>query len=184
MKRPRAGIDLDGVVHQWSPTARGVLKLRFGIEIGESQTWTWIKDHTTPEQWDWLWSQGISWGLFLGEAYPFAIPSLHRLAETHDLVVITARPRDAIHQTLSWLVRYKIDATEVHILTNSTPKSEIRCDWYVDDNTDNVRELAQAGRRVYLFDQPWNRHETPAFSERVFGWPDLMHWVEGKPPAF
>lgn len=182
--RRRAGIDLDGVVHQWGPTARSILKLRFGIEISESETWDWIKDHTTREQWEWLWSEGVEWGLFSGEAYPFAVASLHRLAETHDLVVITARPRAAVPQTFAWLAQHQIMATEVHVLTNGDPKSAILCDWYVDDRTDNVAELANAGRRVYLFDQPWNRHETPAFSERVRDWPDLMLWVEGKPPAF
>ncbi len=44
--------------------------------------------------------------------------------------------------------------------------------YFVEDNLDTVRQLCDQGIGAVVFDQPWNREETPF--RRVFSWEDLL----------
>jgi uncharacterized HAD superfamily protein len=163
--RPRAGIDLDGVLHQWSPTTRGILLREFGLEISESQTYNWIKDECArlgrPEAWPWLWENAVA-EMFSGPAYPGAVEAVLEIQRAHDVIVVTKRPRGAIVPTLRWLVDRGIAASEVIVLHDlAARKSVVKCDWYVDDSPEVIEELWRAGKRVFAFDQPWNRNLPP-----------------------
>jgi 5'(3')-deoxyribonucleotidase len=182
--RPRAGIDLDGVLHEWSPTARQILFDKLGLVISESQTYNWIKDECArlgkPEAWGWLWREAVP-AMFSGEPYPGAIDAIHRLQQTHDIVIVTKRPRGAIIPTFRWLALHGIEAVEVIVLTDPTArKSVVECDWYVDDSPEVIEELWRAGKRVYAFDQPWNRNLPPEVEggvTRVKDWDVLLRKV-------
>lgn len=179
--RPRAGVDLDGVLHPWSSTTRQILRENFGLVISESQTYSWIKDECArlgkPEAWGWLWENAVP-EMFSGDPFPGAIEAVHRLQQTHDVVIVTKRPRDAIVPTLKWLALHGIEATEVIVqIDPAARKSVVRCDWYVDDSPEVIEELWRAGKRVYAFDQPWNRNLPPEVEggvTRVVDWQDLM----------
>lgn len=188
--RPRAGIDLDGVLYQWEPTARRVLEEHWGVRITESETWDWIREKLVErlgpslgaQAGHWLFrGEGVIAGLWRnGEPYPGAVDAARKLALSHDVVIVTARPRYALRDTMSWLLFHGIYPTELIILPpgeGQRPKSSVLCDWYVDDSPANVEELDAAGRRAFLFDQPWNR-ACPA-GERVSGWEDLMEKLRG-----
>lgn len=175
----RCGIDLDGVVYQWSPTAREMLKETFGVVIGESQTWNWIKDHTTPIQWRWLWTEAVARGLFArGDAYPGAIETLRDLmARGDELVILAHRPPGAWMDTLRWLESYEVVPSEMHLYGNGGDKGLVPCDWYVEDRLDNALQIAatvfgsgrMVNRSVYLMDRPWNR-DTDALVGAAKGW--------------
>lgn len=189
--RPRAGVDLDGVVYQWEPTARGLLHAHWGVEISESQTWGWIADRLVErlgpalgkEATSWLYRyEGAAAGLWrLGEPYPDAIEALQRLSVSHDVVIITKRPRVALVDTAEWLLRHGVFPMELIVQPpdDSRPKSSVLCDWYVDDRGANVDELSEhcPESRVFLMDRPWNQE--PTSGERVFGWLDLLEKVRG-----
>ena len=170
-------------LHQWSPTTRRILRAQFGLEISESQTYNWIKDECArlgrPEAWPWLWREAVP-EMFSGEPYPGAVEAVHRLQETHDVVVVTKRPRGAILPTLRWLATYDIAASEVVIQHDpAARKSAVECDWYVDDSPEVIEQLWRAGRRVYALDRPWNQDLPPGMGSvtRVMGWDDLMRRV-------
>ena len=176
----RAGIDLDGVVHAWSPTVRRILLAKFGVDVGESETWDWIKDHSTPEMWKWLWSnEGIRSGQYLGPLYPDALLGLKKIAYDQDIIVITARPKAAIPNTLYWLGIHGIEAKEIHVLGHSEKKSAIPCDWYVDDKPENCIDLATTGKPVFLFDQKWNASFEAPGVKRVLSWYELLKAIPG-----
>jgi uncharacterized HAD superfamily protein len=164
----RIGVDLDGVIYRWSDTARFLLQNEFGIDVGESLNWDHIKDHTTAEQWTWLWSSkkdagGVGKGLFLhGNCFPGSFEALKELNELGDITIITHRPKIAVVDTLRWLATHEVPAPNLHVLYREEQKSSVQpqCQLYVDDKVENCEDLiANTDGVVCLWARPWNEQE-------------------------
>ena len=186
MSRPRAGIDVDGVLYEWERQARALLAGWWGVPLEESVHYYSIQDGLQAQLGEaagkladsWLFTDGWRYDLWDGgDEVPGAVEALRRLSASHDLVIISKRPRVAIAQTWHWFLRQRLCPTEMIIIPpdSDRPKSSVLCDWYVDDSPAVVEELQAAGRVVYLFDRPWNQ-ECQA-GERVAGWDLLMRKV-------
>lgn len=166
----RIGLDLDGVIYQWTNTARFLLEWQFGIEIGESMYWDHIKEQITQQQWEWLWSSekggGVERGLFRhGHCYKGSFETLKELGELGDLVIITHRPKSAILDTMDWLSFHEVRTNEIHMLYREEQKSSIspQCQIYVDDKAANCVDLVEnTDGLVCLWDRPWNQQEQKA----------------------
>ena len=180
MTRKRAGIDIDGVLYKWEPAARFLLRHYRDYQLEPSQSWDYIKDHIDRGTWDWLWTVGIQKGLFRhGNCYMGAFEALKHINKTHDITLITSRPREAVEDTLAWVAYHKIPAREVHILGEGQKKSAVPCDWYLDDNVANAVDLSSTGKPVVLWDRPWNKGVLiPVGVERIDTWTRLM-WRVG-----
>lgn len=160
----RIGVDLDGVIYKWTETARFLLKWRFGVEVGESLHWDYIKEQITESQWLWLWQAdedgGVGRGLFRqGHCYKGSFETLKELSLLGDIVIITHRPKSAIPDTLDWLAFNKIPASTVHLMYREEPKSSVKpeCQIYVDDKAENCIDLAEnTDGLVCLWSRPWN----------------------------
>lgn len=184
--RLRIGVDLDGVVYRFSDTANYLIKEHFGIDIPEWTDWDFAPDflegYGRPEVWTWLWKSGIDLGLFrYGSIYKGSREALVKLARMGDLVVITARPKSAVNDTLEWLAYQRFPTSEVHILSGA-PKSTVKCDVYIDDSLDNMDELAQnapAYSRLLLVDRPWN-NQPQGYAVRCYDWQDVLRSVRAK----
>lgn len=186
MSRPRAGIDLDGVVYEWEARARVLLETHWGVALPESVHYFGIREgliihlgiETGRRADAWLFAEGWRHGLWdQGEEVPGAVDALQRLALCHDLVVITKRPRTAIPYTWDWLLARRIHPIEMIVIPPDADrgKSTVPCDWYVDDSPAIAAELTAAGKRVYLLDRLWNRDCQAG--KRVMNWEDLLKHV-------
>ena len=103
----RIGLDCDGVLAQWEPHARHLLKAEFGVDIQESTEWSSIQKSVTPEQWTWLWDEdGGLYDLFdpSMDEYPEGFEGVHALRKIGDVVIITSVPRVVIQDRLIWLL--------------------------------------------------------------------------------
>lgn len=175
----RIGVDLDGVVYNWTDTARFLLEWEFGISLGESMYWDHIKEQISDEQWAWLWNSekggGVERGLFRhGHCYRGSFETLKVLAELGDLVIITHRPKSAVLDTTQWLGFHGVPANEIHMMYRAERKSSIepQCQIYVDDKVENCIDLREnTDAIVCLWDRPWNQQEQKA------GLPQGIHVV-------
>lgn len=162
----RIGLDVDGVLYQFSKTAQYMIAKREGLKYREDLSWddsTW-DCHRPPEDWDWVLSSPQAEKVFRhGHLWRGAIEFVEELSVLGDVIIITKRPAPAIQTTLEWLAFNRFPITEVHILGPARAKSEVRAAVYIDDNTENVQELYEhTGARVILMDRPWNRdYEVP-----------------------
>lgn len=181
--RPRAGIDLDGVVYEWDAQARLLLSAWWGVSLEESSHYYSIREglieqlgEATGRMADsWLFTEGFRYGLWdRGEETPGAVEALRRLALSYDLVFITKRPRVAIPYTWEWLSARRLYPTEMIVIPPDADrgKSTVPCDWYIDDSPAVAEELSAAGKVVYLLDRPWNR--ACEFGIRVNNWDGLL----------
>ena len=178
----RVGVDVDGVLYEWEKTARYLLRTQSGYSNAaplkrESDCWDYIQQVVNPEDWDWLWAEGVGLGLFrYGHIVKGAIEGVRALhAAGHELVVITHRPSCAVRDTLDWLSFIQLPFAGIHILSDGQPKSTVRADILIDDKFSNIQDwaLGKAPRRYgLLFNRTWNEEELnhgPHF-ERVYGW--------------
>lgn len=186
----RIGVDLDGVVYQWSKTARYMLKnilpdspyTKDGPLGTESLYWSYIPDNVSKEHWTWLWTEGVRLGLFRhGDMYSGSSKALRELAGLGELVAITHRPESAREDTLAWIAYNRLPFNHIHILTKQESKAGIpACDFYIDDKPENCVELAAFGQ-VAIPDRPWNQGAVlPTSVVRVFSWGDFISLVKGE----
>lgn len=141
--RLRFGIDIDGVMYMWDKTARYMLRTERGYSrdvLGEpSRYWNEIKDKVSAADWDWLWTSGVKMGLFrYGHLFTGTIEAIRTLNTIGDVVVMTHRPRTAVQDTFDWLSYMRLPILEAYVFSNGEPKSQVKCDLYVDDKPENA----------------------------------------------
>lgn len=190
----RIGIDLDGVVYQWTKTARYMLReilpnspyTKDGPLGQECTEWDYIKHNVSPEHHKWLWNQGIELGLFRhGHLFPGSIKALRTLDRLGDLVAVTQRPERAVSDTYAWINFHQLPFREVHILHGGSKAAVRPCDAFIDDKPANCEELREAWPTALICmpDRPWNRDATPPGTVRVHTWDDFINLVRSKKNA-
>lgn len=179
---------MDGVLYAWQIAATRLLNCFWGTRVPEQwerfdHAYDLVKEQLGPETgkqaWSWLFQgEAMKRGIWRdGGDFPGGIDALRRLSMAHDVVVITKRPQIAAADTYAWFAERRFYPTELIMIhpENDRSKGTVPCDWYVDDSPANVEELTAAGRKVYLFDQPWNQECSAGI--RVRGWDDLLKHV-------
>lgn len=186
----RVGVDVDGVLYHWERTARYLLRTERGcVNLDHASTdWNMIQRRVAPQDWRWLWREGVELGLYRhGHLMTGAIEGMRALeAAGHDLVVVTHRPAEAVHDTLAFLSYHfnDVDLAGVHILGGSAPKSSIACDVLIDDKPENIDDwLDNTSGHAVLFDQPWNRDYRVSYFtlerfERAVDWREAVSIIE------
>lgn len=185
----RIAVDLDGVLYEWSKTARYMLREYKGHSVSgpmgaESTSWDYIMHHVPAADWKWLWTEGINLGLFrYGHVVTGAQTAVRSMRDLgHSVIVVTHRPKEAVPDTIAWLdMLMKPDAGVVfdgiHILTSGEPKSSVNFDVLIDDKASNLEDAVGHARKGILFDREWNQGAKPAGTERAYGWKDAVRIV-------
>jgi 5'(3')-deoxyribonucleotidase len=182
------GLDLDGPCYHFDRTARYMLRKRI-LAYGdfataklleeESTTWNGIRDIVHPDDWAWLWTDGVKNGLFrYGHIVGGAIEGVQELSQIGDVVAITARPKQAVHDTIVWLATMfdKAPLSGLVIQSHGQRKSDVHPlpDVYVDDAAHNADDiLDNTTSRVVLYDTPMNRRYP--LNPRVFR---ALDWID------
>ena len=101
---------------------------------------------------------------------PDALPTLQDLdASGHRVVVISAKPDWAVHETMHWLADNEIPTREVHLTFD---KHLVDCDVYLDDAPGVLSDLVEhhPNATVCRFVRPWN--------DPIAGAVDVQNWSE------
>jgi 5'(3')-deoxyribonucleotidase len=176
----RLGIDLDGVVANFNGgwMARYNAEFKANLTPDLVQKWDGLADLTHFDHMGqfWRWARGGD-GPSIFRDLPLvdgAGGALQELATAHHIVIITAKPRWAIHDTFAWLADNEIPTREVHI---TSKKWEVACDVYVEDSPFQLPAIVEnrPDASVYRFVRAWNRPVPGAHD--VTNWPQLTRLI-------
>ena len=181
----RLGIDLDGVVANFTKGWVDFYNRDFGTELRPEQivTWDGVTDITHFEKMSefWRWSSDLDgrslfWHL---EPFPGALEALHDLhRDGHEIVILTMKPSFAETDTHAWIAAQGIPTNEVHILDH---KWTVDCDVYLDDGPHILEGLVahRPDRLICRYVRPWNRPLAGAVDVEDFvHFRDLLEHVE------
>lgn len=175
----------------WDKTARYMLRTQRGYgreTLGQPSTyWNEIKDKVGPLDWKWLWSEGVERGLFrYGHLFTGSIEAIQELDKLGDVVLMTHRPRNAVQDTYDWLSYMKLPVLETYVFTNMEPKSQVKCDLYVDDKPENCIDFNDNTDGLPLL---WTRESNEHFGplntkrlnivRRVQTWEGVLLYAKG-----
>lgn len=158
----RLGIDLDGVVANFTKGWMSFYNEQFGtaLAVEDSKRWHDLVELThfdhIGEFWEWssdLDGRSVFWHL---EPFPGAVEALRSLADAgHHVIVVTTKPDFAIGDTYEWVERHRIPAAEIHILED---KWLVECDVYLDDGPHILPGLVEhrPDSTVCRYVRPWN----------------------------
>jgi 5'(3')-deoxyribonucleotidase len=176
----RLGIDLDGVVADFTNGWMRLYNAEFGTELTPDLVETWSGalelTHFTSKRdfWDWA-HRDRAVSLFRGlDTYPEAVSTLRRLSGEHQIVIITAKPGWAVHDTYAWIAEHRLPTREVHIIAQ---KWIVSCDVYLDDSPQQLRDLSHSRPEAVVcrFVRPWNRPLDRVVD--VAGWAEFAELV-------
>ena len=171
----RLGIDLDGVVADFNTGWVSRYNDEFGSNVSTDQVDSWdAMDHLTHFEskgafWRWA-ARGVHGSVFRHlETYPGALETLTRLSRRHEIVIITAKPDWAVHDTFAWISDRRIPTREIHV---TEAKWRVPCDVYLDDSPRQIVELHtnRPEAIVCRYVRPWNKS--------VPGTRNIHSWVE------
>jgi 5'(3')-deoxyribonucleotidase len=179
----RLGIDLDGVVADFNRGWTTAYNTTFGAQLAPEMVVTWDSPLELTHFadmgafWDWAKDHGGHSVFRHLEPYPTAIETLQALdREGHDIVIITAKPDWAVHDTLRWLADHEVPTRAIHF---TEAKHEVECDVYLDDAPAQVRRIAEVRATtatVCRFVRPWNHPVTGAID--VHDWTGFHRTVQ------
>lgn len=190
----KIGIDLDGVVVDiMSPFIEyhnGKYKSEFTYES--------VTDHSFWIPWKLSREEGNRRLLEFMDECEFsvvkpqdgAIEAIRKLAEEHELVVVTSRPETYSKKTLDWIEHHlpgvfkKVNFTYQTPFVEGVVRKSLICksegvDVLIEDYPTNVLGCAGVCKKVLMFNQPWNQSvkELPGNVERVKNWSDVLERV-------
>lgn len=171
------GLDIDGVVADFTGAVERWVWKEHGIEPVPILTWDWFETWPNGKAvWKDLWNRGCRKEGLLRHCRPVpgAISGIRHLESLGwSIVYVTHRHDDFAADTVAWFNLHDIEPTIVH----AKDKSVVGADLYVDDKADTVRELLAGNHKAFLFAQTWNRDwqfKLPTFRN----WADLRRKME------
>jgi len=177
VSRLRLGIDLDGVVAEFNAGWMARYNRDFDAELDPRMVdrWDGLADLTHFDHMGafWHWARNGD-GPSIFRDLPLvegALAGLNELATAHDIVIITAKPRWAIHDTFAWIADNMIPTREVHITSH---KWEVECNVYVEDSPHQLRQISarRPDALVFRYVRAWNApmdgvHDIADWSELI-----------------
>ncbi len=176
LSQMRIGVDLDGVVANFTKGWTKYYEEEFGKKILEEDITGW--GLSTPlthfkEDLDfWEWAKDINGSSIFRnlEVYKGSVETLNELSKSgHEIVILSSKPWWSIHDTLIWLGENKIPTKEIHFIED---KWTVDCEVYIDDapyQLENFKEKAPE-KKIIRYVRSYNKPLDGVF--------DIHHWGE------
>lgn len=189
------GVDFDDVLLDFTYGLIRFHNERYGTTIG------W-EDHSNVNLWE-VWNcskeESIERVLefyehelhFQSPPIEKAVEAIGELAKKYSVIVVTSRPDYVREKTLEWLYKHfpKEHFEDICFTNLFAGKGEVKrkshvceergIEIFIEDFVHNAEDIASIGKKVLLFDKPWNRNapEHPKI-RRVHSWPEILEVIE------
>jgi len=108
--------------------------------------------------------------------FPGAKYALRVIHRTCRIIIVTARRPYSRPQTLQWLTDHGLPFDALYHTEDKTEIPE-SLTLAIDDHPLHIQAYQALGVRVFVMDQPWNRHVGDPDVIRVQGWDALLQWL-------
>ncbi len=108
--------------------------------------------------------------------FPGARVALELLHRFYRIIIVTARRPTSRPQTLEWLRNHRIPFDALYHSEDKTAIPE-PMSVAIDDHPEHIRGYQDLGLRVFIMDQPWNKHVGHPQVVRVDGWDAFLQYV-------
>lgn len=186
----RIGIDLDEIVADTMPAIVNFHNEKYGTDLKKNH----FHSYRFWEVWGGTRDEAIKKIYEFSETDHFvkinpvagSLNAIKKLKENgHELFVITGRQNEIIKKTEEWIEKHFPEVfSGIHFansygftgqpLKKSAICSQLNIEIMIEDDIDHAKDLAEAGIRVFLFDQPWNQNDLEKDVERVFSWEEII----------
>lgn len=183
----KIGIDCDDVLLDSYTSLNAYHNHHYGTSHRREDIRSWLIEHTwgcTPEEalvrveawYDTLWHSQTG-------PMPGALAAVAKLAEHHELHMITGRPGRVEEITRRLVLEHFPGIFAAmhfsnHFKANARSKGHICRDLgiavMIEDSLGHARAVAASGVPVLLFDSPWNQEPVNGLITRVSGWDDVL----------
>lgn len=169
----RLGIDIDGVLNNFSGVLKVILQRDFDFIPDDSQYYMLNELKFSKSQLLDFWIKYSPQILNMMSPEQDAVNVLTKLSNEYDINIITARDTAVIDITTEWIDKWGIPYDNIYF--NSGDKvdkcKELDAIMMIEDNPHNVKALNDAGVNTLLFDRPYNRRYND--SVRVTNWNEI-----------
>ncbi len=189
MEKKRIGVDLDDVLLDFNTSLAFFHNEKYGTSYTRDEIVSFDLGHTwnvPPAE-----VRRRVFEFFESDTHAHANPvpgaqvAIAKIAEMHEIFIVTAKSDALAEITNRWLLEHYGDVfAGVHftnqfqgtaVKTKADVCEELGVALFVDDHIGNLHEIAEKNIATYLFDTPWNRHEaTPPHIERVHSWDEVL----------
>lgn len=178
------------LLNEWEKTARYMLRRKYARErraipvelFSPSRHWDSIQQAVLPEDWAWLWDEGVDLGLFrYGHCVTGSIEGVEALGGIGELHILTQRPHRAVQGTSDW-VAFMFNRATIASVTFRDEKAGFDADIFIDDGVHQILSLHSAGKPVIIYNQPWNQEMPHNVGTRVYNWSGVVDAVQGALP--
>jgi uncharacterized HAD superfamily protein len=178
------GIDIDGVIANFVGTFIPLAQQRYGISFTERDIYVHdlyvVLGITEAEALELIRATITS----DPRPYDGAVEALRRIHAKHDVVLMTARPKDLMDVTAQWLARWSIAYRQlVHLDEGFKHEASLSLDIIVDDHLREALGFVGKVPHIVVFDRPWNQTLNVArLFERVRTWEELVDLIRRLSP--
>ena len=175
--KKRIGIDIDGVLRDFSTDLYNVIKEHYPDYIKPGSENVYSVEEIRKEMTDWDLEDNFNAPIeeikriyreehaetILGKGTPF-VDNVNYLREQikkdeHTFIAVTSQHPTCCHHTLTWLGKQELGFSSV-VFKKGRKKWQVEVDYLVDDSPNNYNAWVQ-GRQVkdgyILMNQPWNK---------------------------
>ena len=183
----RIGLDLDGVVADWTRSVIENLNRYQRTKLDpdfQPPSWDWFKDELHPEAWNWIWRGGCQ-GIFENiRPYPGAIKFVDDLAHLGDIIVMTSRPKIVWDTTRRWWNLHFEPSTPAgfNFFYSGQGKHNVQVDVLIEDNPEYAAEYGlwdkNENTKILLLDRAWNARYNSYMVERMPNYEAIIMEIE------
>lgn len=163
----KVALDFDGVLSHTMKRWVAVCNLHYADKIGrevslrEVEKWAFFEDFgmTVNEAFavfDKVWNNWQSL-IPMEQDLDQKTKMLSNIAHG-ELDIVTTVSEASLPNIERWLRAQKVKYRDI---VHSKVKHDLDYDVFIDDNPKNVVDMANAGKLVFMYNQPWNRHIDP-----------------------
>lgn len=175
-------LDLDSTLAEIMPIYCKIVKEQFGFSFTKEQIdrWSFWEDHIgLDNMWRIFREVWVRWYEIEPEDPNEGEVLYQAIDRGYEISIITATQKENLHYVYQWLEEWDIPYHSLIALFNGQSKFWYPFDAIIDDNPAMAEEARYyPDRKVFLYDQPWNRSAPETYVKRVISFSQMVRHLQ------